>query len=1080
MNAQQRTSQETAPHHPVTRAQEGILSAEEPLAGRPSPFHLMVSARITGPLDRRRLRAVLNRITTRHAALRTVFTRDAETGRLGTRVLTRWQPTVVEQELPALPADADPVRLVHSLLAPTAPEVLRPYQTPPVRFVLTATGAECAVLTVLGHHAVLDGWSIGLLFEEIAAGYAQALPGAGQDGADEEEAPGMELLTSAHDTEAVARLTERRAGMLAGWPTVVDLPGDLDRPAVRTCAGVRLPFTLTDEARDGCVRLAAALSVSRNAVLLGAWVLAVARRTGRERLVVGIPTVGRHRRSTMRVIGGATGLGPVACEVPEDGSVADYVRATARALHESLRFGRVPFEDLAAALTRGGDRARNPLAQIAFGAHNELVPTTLPAGEVTFDLRVGHTGGTAYDVMLHALAWEERPSLELEYATSVLTAPEAADLAASFTQALLEMAAAPHGPVAAVSTVTPGQHRRLAELEDGPGAEVHEGLWQLIEAAAARTPDAPAVRDGDTAEGTVTYRRLVEAAAEQSARLAAAGVRAGDRVGLALGRSAGEIIAIAAVLRIGAAYVGLDAESPVPATAAVLDRAGARVVLGDADRLAALGAAGDGRTLLDVRATGTSTSAAVPPPAPADPDRIAYLAFTSGTTGAPKGAMIRCRGVVRLAHRPRFLRPGATARFLRLAPLAFDASTLEIFAPLLAGGTIEVFTGRHVTASALARFLEQREVSGLWLSAGLFRLVADFRPEAFRSVRQLLTGGDVVPPAQVGRVLRRCPRLRVSNGYGPTENTTFTTIHHLDDPAGAAGAALPIGRPVPGTGVLVLDRAGRRVPPGGVGELYTHGEGLAAGYADAAEETARAFGDFAGAAGGRRLYRTGDLVRWDGEGNLRFLGRRDRQIKVRGFRVEPEQVTAVLRAHPEVRDAAVVVVPLGAGDQQLLAALVGARPGLTDAVRAYAAAHLPGHAVPGLWAEVDDFPVTANGKLDGDRLRVLAQPQPAAPEPAGPTHLTPAPAPEAAVNRREDGLETVIADAWAEVLGHRDFGPEDWFFDVGGDSLLLIRVHSILTEALPEHGVTVGDLYACSAIADLAAKLRADARQPAA
>ncbi|MFC1439459.1 amino acid adenylation domain-containing protein [Streptacidiphilus sp. N1-10] len=1078
MNSQER-SVETGEHPDarVTRTLEGILSAEGPLNGQASPFHVMVSARITGPLDRDRLRAVLARVTRRHAALRTVFTRDAETGALGTRVLADWQPVVVEQELPTVPADADPVQVLHRLLTPAVPAQLRPYEAPPVRFVLTAAGPGRHVLTLIGHHVVLDGWSIGLLWEEIAADYAGTAGDAVGPG-DADEAPGMELLAAAERTDAVAALTAERAAMLADWPTVVELPSDLDRPAVRTCAGVRLPFTITESARAGCVALAASLGVSRNAVLLGAWALVVARRTGRQRLLVGVPTVGRHNRSAMRVVGGATGLGPVACEIPEDGTVADYVRSTARALRELLRYGRVPFEDLVTGLTRGGDRSRNPLAQIAFGAHSELVPTVLPAGGVDFEICVGHTGGTAYDAMLHVLGWDAQPALELEYATSVLTAQEALDLAGSFEQALLELAAAPDRPLAGVGTVSPAQRRRLDALERGPEATVDAGLWQLIEQVAVRTPDAPAVRAGVAPESILTYRQLLDAAAELSARLAAAGVAEGDRVGLALRRSVDEIVAIAAVLRIGAAYVGIDAGNPPAANTAVLDGAQARVVLGDPDRLEALGAAGTGRTLLTVAPpagtapVGVALVGTAPPPAPADPDRIAYLAFTSGTTGAPKGAMIPCRGVVRLAHRPQFLRPGATDRFLRLAPLAFDASTLEIFAPLLAGGTIEVFTGRHVTASALARVLEQREVTGLWLSAGLFRLVADFRPAAFRSVLQLLTGGDVVPPAQVAQVLRTCPGLRVSNGYGPTENTTFTTVHHVDEPAAATASGLPIGRPIQGTGVLVLDRSGRPVPPGGVGELYTYGDGLAAGYAGAPEETARVFGEFGAAAGGRRLYRTGDLVRWDAEGNLRFLGRSDRQVKVRGFRVEPEQVTAVLRSHPEVRDAAVAVVPLGNGDHQLLAAVVGTAPGLTPALRSFAAGQLPGHAVPGLWAQVDEFPVTANGKLDLDRLRRLA---------AGEEAVAPAPVavPAAPVRSEGDRLVSVVTEAWAEVLGHRDFRTDDWFFDVGGDSLLLIRVHSILKEALPEYEVTVGDLYACSAIEDLVAKLRG-ARQPAA
>ncbi|MGW4569286.1 amino acid adenylation domain-containing protein, partial [Streptomyces sp. NPDC004561] len=730
-----------------------------------------------------------------------------------------------------------------------------------------------------------------------------------------------------------------------------------------------MPFALTDEARAGCTGLAAALGVSRNAVLLAAWVLVVARRTARDRLIVGIPTVGRATSAAMRVIGGATGLGPVACEVPAEATVSDFVRRTARSLRESLRYGSVPFEDLVTALSAGGDLSRNPLAQIAFGAHSELVPESLPATGATFDIRIGHTGGTAYDAMLHVLRWDPEPGLAVEYATSVLTAADAMALAASFDRALAEMAAAPDGPLTGVSTVTPAQQRLLDDRADGPDGDFGHGLWQLIEASADRAPDAVALRDGDGR--TLTYRQLLAAAAVQSAALAAAGVGEGDRVAVAVPRCAQEIVSLLAVLRLGAAYVGIGADAPPAVTAQIMDRAGVRVLLGLAGRLPDP-AATRGRTVLEAVDPYDPGTGPVPPAAPADPDRVAYLAFTSGTTGVPKGAMIPCRAVVRLAHRPAFLLPGAAARFLRLAPLAFDASTLEIFAPLLAGGTLEVFTGRHVVASALARFVRDREITGLWLSAGLFRLVADFRPDAFRRVVQLITGGDVVPPAQVAEVLRACPGLRVSNGYGPTENTTFTTVHHVDDPAEVPTGALPIGRPVAGTGVRVLDPAGRPVPPGGIGELFTYGTGLALGYAGLPEETDRAFGTF-GRPGGPRLYRTGDLVRWDADGSLRFLGRRDRQVKIRGFRVEPDQVAEVLRRHPGVRDAAVPVVPLGNGDHQLLAAVVPVEGSeLPSDLRDFAARQLPGHALPGLWAAVPEFPVTPNGKLDVARLTAVA------------------------------------------------------------------------------------------------------------
>jgi AMP-binding enzyme/Phosphopantetheine attachment site/AMP-binding enzyme C-terminal domain len=313
-------------------------------------------------------------------------------------------------------------------------------------------------------------------------------------------------------------------------------------------------------------------------------------------------------------------------------------------------------------------------------------------------------------------------------------------------------------------------------------------------------------------------------------------------------------------------------------------------------------------------------------------------------------------------------------------------------------------------------------------------------------------------------VLHACPGLTITNGFGHSENTSFTVVHHVDDPS-QVGTALPVGRPIDGTGVLVLDRAGRTVPPGAVGELYTYGDGLAQGYAGLPDETAEAFGDF-GWPGGRRLYRTGDLVRWGGDGHLRYVGRRDRQVKIRGYRVEPDHVAGVLRDHPGVRDAAVAVVAEDNGDKLLLAGVVPLGDvALPPDLRSFAAQRLPGYAQPKRWAAVGEFPVTRNGKLDVSRLAEIAGPFPDAP------HKAAEPAPTAGRLPDADRLAEVVADAWEQVLGHRDFGPGDWFFDVGGDSLRLIRVQAILSRELPAWQITISDLYTYPAIDDLVAVL---------
>ncbi|MFI7602169.1 amino acid adenylation domain-containing protein [Actinoplanes sp. NPDC049681] len=1017
---------------PASRVQQAMLVGEQLHGG--TPFHLLFSADLRGRVDPERLGSVLGALTRRHASLRTVFVQDGDG--LARRVLPRWTPVVLD--LPVPPDGCDPVAAVQAILAPAAGRLLDPFRRPPVVFAVTPAGPSRIVLSLLVHHALVDGWSVGLLFRELVAGLG---------GADlTTTAPALEAVVAAERTGAVAERARQRAEALAGTPTTLELPTDAPRPGHAGRTGTRLLFGLSDAARDACTALARGCGTTRNTVLLAAWSLVVARRTAVPEFVMGVVAAGRTA-ATLDVVGPCLTMVPVVCQIDDAGTVADHVRRTAAGLRTALAATDVPLEDIVAALELGGDDARHPLVQVAFAAHDELVPEELGAFGVTATVHEGHCGGTVYDAVLYVQRWADRPRLALEYATDVLRPDEAAELACALNQALEEMAAG--APLAEVRTMTPAQRQRLAKLGAGPDVAGPAGIWHLFEAAVAAGPDRIAVRDGDPAR-TLTYAELRNAAERQSAELAAAGVRAGDCVALAVRRSAREIVAVLAVLRLGAAYAGIEADVPASTAAGMRKAAGARIVLGDDDRA-------------DLRIIdpwdGTACRGDIPEAAGQDPERVAYIAFTSGSTGVPKGARVPHRGVVRLTRDADFLVPGATDRFVRLAPLAFDASTLEIFAPLLAGGTVDVFPDGYPTPAALATFLSERRTTGLWLTAGLFRLVADYQPHAFAGLRQILTGGDVVPPAQVARVLAACPGLRVTNGYGPTENTTFTTTHAVDDPAEVSDP-LPIGRPVAGTGVAVLDQHGRPVPPGGIGELHTSGAGLALGYAGRPAETAAAFGQFA-ASGGERLYRTGDLARWDGEGRLRFLGRRDRQVKIRGFRIELEAVARVLRDHAAVRDVAVVATP-GEADRRLLAGLVADdRPGLVAEVRRFAADRLPGYAVPSLWAVVRDLPVTRNGKLDAARLRDLAQ----SPGPAG--------VPSAAVLPEGDDVTATIARTWADVLGTARFGLDERFFEVGGDSLQLLRVAATLRQKLPHHDVTVQDLFACQTIRALSGRLLA-------
>jgi amino acid adenylation domain-containing protein len=1019
--------------YPASAGQLAILGYHE-LFGA-APFGLLFSADIRGPLSTARLEAAVATVTRRHESLRTVFA-DKPTGpaaAAGRCHLVPGGPEVLRQRL-AWPA-GDPVAEVHAQLAPS-PEI-DPYRQP-VRFVLTEAGLDRHVLTVVAHHAVLDGWSIGRLFSEIFQRYG--------GGADRGPAPSPRLVAMEENRPGVRELADRRVAELAD-ATNTDAPGVPDTGGDRTDRrGVRLHFRLSAVVRTAVEELAASVRVTRNAVLLAAWALTLARRTGATVELISVAAAGRTA-DTADLVGLVTRDLLVPCRT-DDTTVVAFLRGVADAQTAALRAAAVPTRWLL-------DRLPRLAVRFSFAPHDELIPPSISCGDLDVSLVEGHCLGAAYDATLFVQAWEGEPRLALEYRLTALEPAAAAALAESFAATLSELAAA--GPDVALATVrglSAGQRRELEAWGDGGISRSEVGLWEFVEEVAARHPDDPAVNDPAAGRG-LTYRQLIAAAEAQAAELAAAGVRDGDRVGLMIPRCTAEIVAVLAVLRCGAAYVALDPAAPAEVTRHALTTAAPSVVLASVDGGAGLA----GWTALAPRDPWDHIGRTDPPPAPpADPGRVAYVGFTSGSSGRAKGVQVPQRGVVRLVTGADYLVDGGIARFARLAPLTFDASTFEIFATLGGGGCLEVFPPRTPSGPALSRFLTERGITGCLLTTGLFRLLVAYHVDAFAGVRQVLTGGDVGRADDFRRLLHAHPGLRLIHVYGPTENTVFSSIDVVD--SGYQVTDPPrIGRPVAGSTAVVLDPAGWLLPAGAVGELYVGGSGLAVDYLGEPDLTAKSFGPFAEGPH-ERLYRTGDLVRWDAYGHLVFVGRADDQVKIRGFRVEPAGVERVLREHPEATDAAVLVVRDGV-DARLAAVVT---PGSTpvERLRDWAVHRLPAHEVPALWVTVDAMPLRTNGKLDLDALRALVGGSARLAEP-----LTTASAP-----LPEPDLTDLVVSVWAEVLGTKEFGLDDPFFDVGGDSLLLTAVRARLRDALPTARFTALDLFRYPTISTLVLFLR--------
>jgi amino acid adenylation domain-containing protein len=551
-------------------------------------------------------------------------------------------------------------------------------------------------------------------------------------------------------------------------------------------------------------------------------------------------------------------------------------------------------------------------------------------------------------------------------------------------------------------------------------------------AQADRTPHAVALRH---AGREVTYAQLDARANRLAHALRARGVAPGDAVGVCLERTPEMVVALLAILKAGAAYLPLEPSYPAARLAFMLRAAGVRLVLADAAH-AAVVPEGEWAVLRDGEAARDADAA--PDARPADaagPDARAYVMFTSGSTGEPKGVEVPHRAIVRLVCDATYVELGSAHAVLHAAPLAFDASTFEIFGPLLTGGACVLHAERVPTPEGLAHAVAAEGVTTMWLTAGLFNAVVDEAPGALRGVRQLLAGGEALSAAHVRRAQAALPGTRLINGYGPTETTTFAACYAIPDPLPEGWASVPIGHAIRDTQLHVLDDARRPVPDGETGELYVGGAGVALGYLARPELTAERFvADPFAERDGARMYRTGDLVRRLPDGALDYVGRADDQVKISGYRIEPREIAAVLRRDPRVRDAAVVPRAAGAGaPPRLVAYLVaadeGARPDAA-ALRAALRDTLPEYLVPSAFVWLSALPLTANGKVDARAL------------PAPDAAVGDAPAPPAA-----DAAQA-IAETWAELLGVPRVAPDDNVFDLGASSLLVVRARARLQARL--------------------------------
>ncbi|MEV7938250.1 amino acid adenylation domain-containing protein [Kitasatospora sp. NPDC088264] len=1020
---------------PATPLQAGLLFHSRYAAhdGRRDPYLVQLVLDLTGAIDPERLQDAARRLLARHPQLAGAFT-SGESG-------PPRQVVPVEVTLPWRTVDltgraegeqsADARRLVA--------EDRRPFSvdTPPlIRFTLLRLAADRWRLVFTHHHLLLDGWSVPIVLRELLALH---------QGVDLPPAPSYRRYLDwlAGRDDAAARGAWRVA--LAGAePTRVGRPapaggeGADDGPSTSV-------FTLPAGLTAGLRARAAQWEVTLGSLVTTAWALVLSHLTGRDDVLFGTTVAQRPAElpEADRLVGLLINTVPVRARLHPGEPLRELAARLQRertALLDHEHLGLTEVEEAAGAgrlfdsslvfenypLDEAG--FVEPAPGLRIGAVEPFDGTHYPLSLVVLPRRGG------LDVRLQLRPAELDRYLDADRLRTLLTAACAA-LAGSGADALT---------TGRVDLLPPVQRAGLRAWGTGPAADAEPvSVGARFERLAADHPDRIALRhvDGATANATgtatTTYGALNADANRLAHHLAGLGVRPGTRVAVRLPRCPEVPVAMLALAKLGAVCVPLHPGFPAERLRALAAEAGAELLL-DAEVLAAVRRAG-----------GSAGNPGVEVP----PGQVAQLLYTSGSTGRPKGVAVTHRNILALADDPLWHGPDHD-RVLFHSPHAWDAMVYELLMPLLTGRQVVVAPPGELTPADYARAVERGGATAAWLTAGLFDLLTEQIPAALARLRLICTGGDVVPPAALARARRAAPGQRLLDLYGPVESTTFALGHEV--PAGPVreGEAVPIGRPLAGTRVLLLDAALRPVPPGVPGEIHLGGEGLAAGYHGAPARTAERFvADPYGPPGGR-LYRTGDLGRWDTEGRLHFLGRADRQVKINGFRIEPGEIEAALCAEPEVTAARVVPHGAGPAGRSLVGYVVADRPVAAGELRRRLAGRLPRHLVPAVLVPVDALPLDANGKVD---TTALGPPQRSAP---GPTRSP----------RRE-----VLAALFAEVLRVPAVAPEDDFFALGGNSIAAMRLAGRIRSTLGVD-VPLGELFDAPTVAGLDHRLDRTAR----
>ncbi|AGP41609.1 non-ribosomal peptide synthetase [Sorangium cellulosum] len=1047
---------------PLSLVQERLWFLEQLVAGAPV-YHIAAALRLSGALDTGALEQAVTALAARHEALRTSF--PSACGQPFQRIAPAAKVALPIEDLGAL-AEEDREPALRARLREEARRAFDLAEAPPVRWTLLRKGEREHALAITCHHLIADGWSMNVLLRELALIYGALAAGRAPELAPLPIQPADHALWQRRTEQAAARERELAyfRERLKGPVPPLSLPTDRPRPSVQSYAGAREELALPPELVARLTALGRGAGATLFTTVAAGLFALLHRYTGQSDVCIGTPVAARPRAALEGAVGCFLNTLALRVDLAGNPRVAELIARVRAAVTEGQAHQEAPFERVLEALSLERSLSHSPLFNVMLA----MDPAPERAPEIpglSIEVQRVDTGTAQFDLALNLTLDGQGARGAWEYNTDLFDRATVARMARHLVAILEGFAAAPEARLSDLPMMDAGERRQVlagwnATERAYPGdLRVHA----LFEAQAARTPDATAVIFEDR---RLSYRELDARANQVAHALRRRGVGPDGLVAVAAERSVELVVALLGVLKAGAAYVPIDPDYPAERIAFMLDDAAAPVLLTQWPVASRLPPHRAQLLCLDADRAALDGESTAKPAVAVSPDNLAYTIYTSGSTGRPKGAGNTHRGLLnRLQWMQERYALTAEDRVFQKTPFSFDVSVWEFFWPLITGaGLVVARPGDHRDGERLIELIARHGVTTVHFVPPMLQAFLETPgASSCASLRRVICSGEALPAELARRCFERLPHAELHNLYGPTEasiDVTAWACQPLD-----TSASVPIGTPIANTQIYLLDRHGHPVPVGVAGELYIGGVGLARGYHNRPALTAERFvPDPFGAAPGGRLYRTGDLARHRPDGAIEFLGRLDHQVKLRGLRVELGEIEARLLLHPSVGEAVVLARDEAHGGKRLVAYVTG-RDGATpepETLRAWLADALPAYMVPAPILPLPRLPLSPNGKVD---RRALPAPE----QVNAPTRATTPP--------RTD-LERAIAAIWRDVLSTPQVGVHDNFFDLGGHSLLLAKVHSRLREEV-DRALPMLVLFQHPTIASLAAALSREASEPA-